>query len=65
MMKEKNYTDLAVNLLKAVACCGTIGLSCLDCPRFDGNECKGYTDEEVIEAVRFLNKEADNEETYR
>lgn len=52
---------LAVNLLKAAACCSTYGLSCLECPLYNDGECRPYTDEEIIEAVRFLNREADNE----
>lgn len=53
--------NLAIKLLKAVACCSTAELTCEECPLYDEHDgCRPWTTEEVTDAVRFLNKEADN-----
>ena len=53
--------NLAIQLLKSVACCSTVELTCEECPLYDEHDgCRPWTTEEVVEAVRFLNKEADN-----
>lgn len=55
----------AVEILMAAACCGSIDLTCDDCPLYDPSDdedtlgCRHWTDEEVVEAVRFLKKECD------
>lgn len=49
--------ELAYKLLMVVACCNTIGLACEECPLWESGDCRPYTDEEVVKAVRFLNKE--------
>ena len=54
--------ERAIDILKAVACCVTIKLSCCECPMWNeytdgrlGGECSNWVDADVIEAVRFLN----------
>jgi hypothetical protein len=51
--------DLAINILKAVACCSTHDLSCYECPLFDKetHKCRPWHDSEVVEAVHTLNEE--------
>lgn len=59
MVDEKK----AVEILMAMACCGSIDLTCDDCPLYAPSDdedtlgCRSWTDEEVVEAVRFLRKE--------
>ena len=52
----------AVEILKAVACCSVTELYCTDCPLYEREEkkCRPWQDEEVVEAVRVLNKRSDN-----
>ena len=62
-MNEK----LAIELLMAQACCSITGLTCDECPLYrepeyeeefaDRLSCRPWTDEEIVEAVRFLKKE--------
>lgn len=51
--------DLAIDILKALACCSNEELTCGECPLWDNSKskCRPWTDEEVAEAVRVLNKE--------
>ena len=45
----------AKNILMAVACCSLSELSCGDCPLYEEDgRCRPWTNEEVVEAVRFL-----------
>lgn len=47
----------AQDILIAVACCYTKGLTCFDCPLFDENgRCQEVTEEQAIKAVRVLSK---------
>ena len=56
--------DLAIELLKAVACCTVRELHCYDCPLYDETgRCRPWTDEEVAQAVRTLNGERNTNET--
>lgn len=57
----------AIDILIALACCSARGLSCEECPMWKpytdgrlGGECKSWTDNDVIEAVRTLNGGNDN-----
>ena len=49
--------ELAIDILKALACCTIHQLSCHECPLYDMETgiCRPWTDEEVIDAVRTLN----------
>ena len=49
--------DLAIDILKAVACCSISELHCYECSLWDDEKhsCRPWTDEEVTEAVRVLN----------
>ena len=51
--------DLAIEILKAMACCFIIGLTCSDCPLWDNktHRCRPWSEEEVTEAVRALSRE--------
>ena len=50
---------LAIDILKALACCSTTTLTCGDCPLWDNktSKCRPWTTEEVTEAVMVLNKD--------
>jgi hypothetical protein len=51
----ENYE--AINILKALACCSSNELHCDECPMWsEKSECMSWTDEDVVEAVRTLNK---------
>lgn len=54
--------EQAVDILIALACCTVTELRCEECPLWDAQrqKCLSWIDEEVVEAVRLLNKEADN-----
>ena len=51
--------DFAIDILMAIACCSLRELSCFECPLWDDEThlCRPWQDEEVVEAVRLLNKE--------
>ena len=51
----------AIEFLKALAYCSISGLSCTECPMWKGYDdgklggsCRGWTDEDIIEAVGVL-----------
>lgn len=50
---------LAVDILKAIACCSITELHCSDCPLYEEEpgKCIPWRDDEAVEAVRLLNKE--------
>lgn len=50
---------LAIDILKAMACCSVRELTCCDCPLWDDetHRCRPWTDEEVTEAVHVLSGE--------
>lgn len=49
--------ELAIDILKAVACCSVRELHCYDCPLWDEktHRCRPWSDDEVYEAVHVLN----------
>lgn len=50
--------QVAIEILVALACCSVPELYCTECPLFrEDDGCRAWRDEEVVEAVRFLNKE--------
>lgn len=51
--------ELAIDVLKAIACCSTKELTCGDCPFWDNtkSKCRPWTEEEATKAVRVLNME--------
>jgi hypothetical protein len=51
--------ELAIEILKAVACCSLPELHCYECPLWDTkkHKCRPWTDDEVREAVHTLNGE--------
>lgn len=56
--------DKAIKDLIALACCTVGDLSCLECPRYEeyedeefGGKCLGWTDNDMIKAVKVLNGE--------
>lgn len=52
----------AIDILKALACCSSNELYCDECPMWNNKgECMSWTNEDVVEAVRTLNKESKNE----
>lgn len=55
--------DLAIHILVALACCSIPQLLCYDCPLYDApnNKCRPWSEEEVAEAVRTLNREQEDE----
>ena len=59
---EKGRTmdkELAIEILKAVACCSLPELHCYECPLWDTkkHKCRPWTDDEVRDAVHTLNGE--------
>lgn len=49
---------LAIEILVALACCTVTELYCTECPLFrEEGGCRSWRNEEVSEAVRFINKE--------
>lgn len=67
---EKGKTmdkEFAIAILKAVACCSTMGLYCCDdCPLWDKEKCncRPWTDDEVREAVHTLNGERKDNDSF-
>lgn len=55
--------EQAVDVLIALGCCSMTGLYCYECPLWDKQKekCRPWADDEVVEAVRLLNKEKENE----
>jgi hypothetical protein len=51
--------ELAINILKAVACCALPELHCYECPLWDTkkHKCRSWTDDEVRDALRTLDGE--------
>ena len=48
----------AQDILMAIACCSISGLTCGDCPLYNEQGCRPWTNQEAVEAVRTL-KEGD------
>ena len=51
--------ELAINILKALACCSLPELHCYECPLWDTkkHKCRPWTDDEVRDALRTLDGE--------
>lgn len=54
--------EQAIEILIALGCCTEPELLCNECPLWDDKKlkCRPWMDEEVVEAVRLLNKEKEN-----
>lgn len=51
----------AIDILIAVACCTLVELTCLDCPLFrEHRMCRAWNDDEVVEAVKLLKGDGEN-----
>ena len=51
---------LAQDILIAIACCSVIELRCYDCPLYgEDGRCRSWSNEEVVDAVRTLQKDGD------
>ena len=51
--------ELAIDILKAVACCALPELHCYECPLWDTkkHKCRPWTDDEVRDALHTLDGE--------